>query len=50
VVGPLGAALLDEPFGIVDEVLESAVVEIGNEEGHLSQLRLAWAVERRDGS
>ena len=28
VVGPLRAALLDEPLGVVDEVLEAAVVEV----------------------
>ena len=30
VVGPLRAALLDEPLGVVDEVLEAAVVEVGD--------------------
>ena len=34
VVGPLGAALLDEPLGVVDEVLEPAVVEVGDGQRH----------------
>ena len=34
VVGPLGHALLDEPLGLVDQVLEPAVVEVGDRQGH----------------
>ena len=36
VVGPLGTALLHHPFRLVDEVLETAVVEIGDGKGHAS--------------
>jgi hypothetical protein len=35
VVGPLRAPLLHQAFGVVDEVLEAAVVEVGGgESGH----------------
>jgi hypothetical protein len=34
VVGPLGAALLDQPLGVVDQRLERAVVEVGSGKRH----------------
>jgi hypothetical protein len=34
VVGPLRATLLDESFGVVDEVLEAAVVEVRDGQRH----------------
>ncbi len=38
VVGPLGAALLDIALGVVDELLEPAVVEVGCGQGHQASL------------
>ena len=37
VVGPLRAASLDEPLGVVDEVLEAAVVQVGRGQHHRGQ-------------
>ena len=34
VVGPFRAALLDEPLGVVNQVLEPPVVEVGHGQGH----------------
>lgn len=34
VVGPLRGALLDVALGVVDELLEAAVVEVGGGQGH----------------
>jgi hypothetical protein len=34
VVGPLGAALLDQPLGVVDQRLERAIVEVGGGQRH----------------
>jgi hypothetical protein len=39
VVGPLGAALLDEALGIVHEVLEAAIVEVRRLQRHLNPPR-----------
>jgi hypothetical protein len=36
VVGPLRAALLHHPLGVVDEVLEPAVVQVGHRQAHSS--------------
>ena len=33
-VAPLRAALLDEALGVVDEILEAAVVEVRGGQGH----------------
>ncbi len=38
VVGPLGAALLDVALGVVDELLEAPVVEVGGGQGHQTSL------------
>ena len=37
VIGPLGAPCGDEPLGVVDEVLEAAVVEVRHGQGHGSR-------------
>ncbi len=34
VVGPFGRALLDVPLGLVDELLEAPVVQVGGRQGH----------------
>jgi hypothetical protein len=39
VVGPFRAVLLDEPLRVVDEVLEAAVVQVRDRQGHRSILR-----------
>jgi len=39
VVRPLRATLLDEPFRVVDEILEAAIVQVGDRQGHRSLLR-----------
>jgi hypothetical protein len=58
VVGPLRAALLDEPLGVVDEVLEAAVVEVRDRQAMRSALlgddvegedEVARVVGRRSG-
>ena len=47
VVRPLRATLLDEPFRVVDEILEAAIVQVGDRQGHRSLLR-GDHVERED--
>ena len=41
VVRPFRAALLDKPFGVVDQILEMPVVEIGGGQHHDHRLRSA---------